>query len=400
MWAISKEMLSLQSFRSASIFPNCVVGCLSLFAFALPAASLRAQDAVEVSALGVAWKVQGTWQIDGKGAPILTGDAIQPGSLLRPGEETANHSISVFLPDGQSILYECSTATDCARGFRVPPLDLKPEPFAVDMLARIRATLLRENHDPPGPGSHLARPLPRDEVVAALDSNNRVQVAGLLAAKLPNGRYTCDVWRLDGANPHPSRLVLEKNGPTIPVALPSAGLYMLAIADDQNKPRIDLFVAAVNSAQAATSTKSFIDAKKQLRSWIESYYGWPIHAFQWAYLESLVSDAQPPSTGVRVAGAASDSSGESHVVDGGRTAEPVFSPQPGWLNGDAAITLRCDTSGATMHYTVDLSTPVAGSPVYGAPIMAKAEGLTIMAFASAPGKKDSAVVTGNFRIRR
>jgi hypothetical protein len=30
----------------------------------------------------------------------------------------------------------------------------------------------------------------------------------------------------------------------------------------------------------------------------------------------------------------------------------------------------------------------------------KAKGLTVMAFASAPGKKDSAVVTANFRIQQ
>jgi hypothetical protein len=51
-----------------------------------------------------------------------------------------------------------------------------------------------------------------------------------------------------------------------------------------------------------------------------------------------------------------------------------------------------------MHYTVDGSQPLNSSPIYGAPIMVKGTALTIKAFASAPGKKDSPVVTGIFRV--
>jgi hypothetical protein len=63
------------------------------------------------------------------------------------------------------------------------------------------------------------------------------------------------------------------------------------------------------------------------------------------------------------------------------------------------VTLRCDTPGAIIHYTFDGSQPVASSPVYVAPISVKGTELTIKAFASVPGSKDSAVVTGIYRIR-
>ena len=64
----------------------------------------------------------------------------------------------------------------------------------------------------------------------------------------------------------------------------------------------------------------------------------------------------------------------------------------------AVVTMRHGTPGVIIHYTVDSSQPVASSPVYGAPILVKATGLTIKAFSSTAGKKDSAVVTGIFRI--
>jgi Fn3 associated len=70
------------------------------------------------------------------------------------------------------------------------------------------------------------------------------------------------------------------------------------------------------------------------------------------------------------------------------------------LAGDTNIVLQCDTAGAVIHFTVDPSQPTANSPVYRAPIVVKGAGVDIKAFASAPGKKDSAVVTAIFRMRK
>jgi hypothetical protein len=87
------------------------------------------------------------------------------------------------------------------------------------------------------------------------------------------------------------------------------------------------------------------------------------------------------------------------VNTAGVAGEPRFSPEPGVFAGDTEVTLRCDTPGATIHYTFDGSQPGAYSPVYSAPISVKGTALTIKAFASVPGKRDSAVVMGVYRIR-
>jgi hypothetical protein len=83
----------------------------------------------------------------------------------------------------------------------------------------------------------------------------------------------------------------------------------------------------------------------------------------------------------------------------GVAGEPRLFPDPGVFANDTVVTLRCDTQGAVIHYTFDGSQPVASSPVYVAPISVKGTELTIKAFASVPGGKDSAVVTGIYRIR-
>jgi len=395
-------MLSFEALSSVSLLSGGALLCFSFLT--LPAPSLRAQEAQKAPA-GLAWHVQGIWQAKGKDAQILTGDPVQPGSLLQPSSEAANHSIIVLLPDGQRFLYECFTLEDCARGFRVPSLFRPPEPFAVDMLARIQSVLVRGNHAFSANIQPVPR-WPRDELVAVLGPDDRVQIAGL-AAKLPNGRYTYDLQPLDPAYPRQSHLVLEKTAPSIALALPSAGLYVVTITDDQNTPRIDLFVAAVRPAQAASFQKSYSGAKALLKQWNANYYGWPIHDFQWAYLQSLMLDAKPPTPGGQVGLAgkiASNAGGPGGLGDtvedrAGVTGEPTFFPKAGLLAGDTAVTLRCDAPGATIHYTVDGSQPLASSPVYRAPIMVKGTELTIKAFAGVAGRKDSAVVTGIFRIR-
>ncbi len=401
----SNMMFSFPTLGEVRRLARSILTCFLLFPLPPTTASVLAQNHSHAP-LGIAWQVQGLWRVKGKDTPIVTGDAIEPESLLQPGLGTINHSITVLLPDSQRVLYECFSLEDCARGFRVPPLYRTPDPFAVDMVARIHAVLLRENV---GEGFAIKSSigqdsrLPRDEVVAVPDSSQEVKIAGLAAA-LSNGHYTYDVQPFDRAYPPRFHLPVEKSAPYITVALPSFGIFVLTISDELNTPRIDLFVAAVRPAQAASITKSFNQAKALMKEWNREGQGWPIHDFLRAYLESLMLDMTPSSTGLQVNAqdkiasnveTPGSAAGEAAVI-----AEPTFSPKPGVLDGDTGVTLRCKTPGAILHFTVDGSQPVAKSPVYGAPIMVAGTELTIKSFASAAGKKDSAVVTGVFRIRQ
>src|SRR6185437_1725893 len=135
---------------------------------------------------GIAWEARGIWKIDGVTGSVRTGDAIPPGSLLLAKDPETAHSIVILLPDGRRVLYECFTDKQCDRGFRVPLLIEKPSDFAMELLARIRAVLVRDRE---GLRAKTQQLLPRDEVLAALGPGNRVSIGGL-AASLPDGRYT------------------------------------------------------------------------------------------------------------------------------------------------------------------------------------------------------------------
>lgn len=342
-------------------------------------------------ALGIAWHVQGAWQTDGDTKPITTAEALVPGSLLRPSPGAGIHSIVVLLPDGQRVLYECFLPQDCDRAFRVPRLNREPDPFAVEFLSRVRTSLAadqKELSDIAGLNGRLAR----DEALVTLDSVNRVQIRGL-AASLSNGRYTYDLESIQHDHPRQPRREFEKNGDSVEIAVPGPGLYDIHIFDELNTPRIDLFLAAVTPEQAYGLEAPYRKAKGLLADWNEDYQGWPVHDLQRAYLKSIILN-------LKLVGPRGEAAPSEKALPGDVTAEPVFSPNPGVLKGDTAVTLQCATPGAMIYFTLNGSQPMRSSFVYHAPIMVKRTGLTIKAFAIAPGRKDSPVVTGIFRIEQ
>ena len=83
----------------------------------------------------------------------------------------------------------------------------------------------------------------------------------------------------------------------------------------------------------------------------------------------------------------------------GQVATPTFSPAAGSYGTDQSVTIS-STAGSTIHFTIDGTTPTAGSSVYSAPISIAGNGttLTIKAFAIETGMTDSAVTTAAYTI--
>lgn len=79
-------------------------------------------------------------------------------------------------------------------------------------------------------------------------------------------------------------------------------------------------------------------------------------------------------------------------------ATPLIDPPGGLLTGPAPVTLACDTPSATIHYTLDGSSPSQASPVYSTPIdITTAATLKARAFVS--GMTDSAIATASFSFK-
>ena len=80
-----------------------------------------------------------------------------------------------------------------------------------------------------------------------------------------------------------------------------------------------------------------------------------------------------------------------------QTAAPTFSPAGGNYASAQNITISCSTTGATIKYTTDGSTPTSTSLTYTAPINVS-DTTTIKAYAIMQGMKDSTVASATYTI--
>lgn len=362
---------------------SLLVAAALLFPKAVPS-----QQISDKNSFGVAWRVIGPWRIAGNDKAISEGSAVQPGALLQPLGEAKSHSVTILLPDGQRVLYECFTSRDCDRGFRVPSLYKKPSTIGTDLLARVNAVLMKKDSDISSEQSDYT--VARDEAAAVVDGEGKVEVAGLAAA-LSDGSYSYVVRQMPHGSQQQSPRLFDKHGRSVTLLVGAEGLFEVSIYDRLNTPRISLLIAAVKGPRGAETVKSFEDVAAQMKDWNEDYQGWPTHEFRRAYLRSVTLGIEPGENPPQAA-----RSGNSEAAD--VTCEPKFEPAPGVFKADTEVKLQCSTPGAVIRYTVDGSQPLEDAAIYQAPVVVKGTALMIKAFASAPGKKDSPVVTGIFRI--
>jgi hypothetical protein len=76
-------------------------------------------------------------------------------------------------------------------------------------------------------------------------------------------------------------------------------------------------------------------------------------------------------------------------------AAPVIAPNGGIFTNSVLVTLSESTPGATMHYTLDGSTPTTNSPLYTGPFTVAASG-AVKVVATIPGSPDSPVASATF----
>src|SRR6266516_2446349 len=82
-----------------------------------------------------------------------------------------------------------------------------------------------------------------------------------------------------------------------------------------------------------------------------------------------------------------------------QVATPAFSPGGGTYTGSVTVTISDATSGATIHYTIDGSTPTTSSPVYGG-ALTFTQTTTLKAMAAASGMTDSGVASATYTIQQ
>ena len=87
------------------------------------------------------------------------------------------------------------------------------------------------------------------------------------------------------------------------------------------------------------------------------------------------------------------------TVNPAPVATPSFSPGGGTYTGSVTVSISDATSGATIHYTTDGSTPTTSSPVYSSALTFN-QTTTLKAMAAASGMTDSAVASATYTIQQ
>ncbi len=80
-----------------------------------------------------------------------------------------------------------------------------------------------------------------------------------------------------------------------------------------------------------------------------------------------------------------------------KVATPKFTPSAGGVPSGTTVTITCSTSGATIHYTTDGTTPDTSSPTYSSPIAITAE-TTIKAIGVKEGMDNSNVGSAHYTV--
>lgn len=95
---------------------------------------------------------------------------------------------------------------------------------------------------------------------------------------------------------------------------------------------------------------------------------------------------------------ASDVVTQVYTITYPQAAAPVITPPSGTYDTDALFSLESGTSGASIYYTIDGTTPTTSSILYTNPFSLTEGSKTVKAFATATGYRNSLVTTTTFTI--
>jgi hypothetical protein len=257
--------------------------CLLLFSVAL--------SATVTDYSGLVWRRQGDWHMNGSPTGLRLGESIPQGGLITASGDGA-HSLVIFCPDGQRLLFECYSGQTCAQGFRVPAIAAPPSESIWSMFKGVREVLLMR---PASADQPFPTPTGRDEsatnveIIAGPEAG-KISIASALRV-LPAGVYKlvvrADSSQADAVAALPAQSLdwrPDKGTASIPIA--TIGLYRIAVLDESHVSRMEVELLAVPPAKVASENEGLKTMRSTVIAWNKVQPGWSLHDFLRAYLQS------------------------------------------------------------------------------------------------------------------
>lgn len=176
----------------------------------------------------------------------------------------------------------------------------------------------------------------------------------------------------------------------------SATAYFLLAGSSVNGG--DLYSSGITSAHSATENSMPTDGRtvyvslySQVNgSWIANKYTY--HAFS--------TSGTPTPTPTPTATPTPTPTATPTPTPANTVSKPMIIPNGGSYAGKVTVYIFCNASGATIHYTLDGSTPTSASPTYpsGGFTISTKGAKTVKAIGTKDGMTDSAVATANYTI--
>src|SRR6266566_4644496 len=113
------------------------------------------------------------------------------------------------------------------------------------------------------------------------------------------------------------------------------------------------------------------------------------------FTQTTTLKAMAAASGMTDSGVAS----ATYTVQQQQVATPTFSPAGGTYTGSVTVTISDATSGATIHYTTDGSTPTTSSAVYSG-ALTFTQTTTLKAMAAANGMTNSGVASATYTVQQ
>lgn len=234
-------------------------------------------------------QIQGTWFIGNRSSPLLAGESVPAGALIKADPDKGQGFVVVALLSKKQLSAAC-TAAPCTATLRIPVDVVSPDITFKNILAAVQFVLLHrgpqvaaayESTSGRGPNT------PRAEILVPFDKTKSLSFTPELK-NLSNASYDVTMLRVKDQQIVYSGEV-DWDGTTLQLSFPppEPGLYAISMKNRLGVTAADMLVALIQPASYDKVRQAYDEARRTCTQWTGPQGSAAAHLFLRAYLVAL-----------------------------------------------------------------------------------------------------------------